>query len=185
MGDKYRDPVSEIEHCLCTDADYGWSVSLFSSGVPLLTLLFSSDYNYSRKGTKCVPIEPEPIPAGACIEDDGTYQGSSGYRLLAGNTCKREGGVRKDEPVTKDCTESTIQTNPLMTTINDAQLRLTRERFPTKLYVSKNTVQRRSHHTAVHICFEAHVVPSLPRFEGELITISWLSGSYQGLFRVS
>ena len=136
MGDKYRDSGSDVDDCLCTDADYGWCV--FSTrGVPPLTRVFYSDYNYSREGEECVPIGPEPIPAGACIEDDRTYQGPSGYRLLAGNTCKREGGVKKDELVTKDCTESTILTNPVMTMINDAQLRLTREKFPTKLYVSE------------------------------------------------
>ena len=48
---------------------------------------------------------PEPIPAGVCPPDqpDKKYLGSSGYRLIPGNTCDREAGIKKDEKVEKDC----------------------------------------------------------------------------------
>lgn len=53
----------------------------------------------------CVPVGPEPIPAGVCPPDqpDKKYLGSSGYRLIPGNTCDREAGIKKDEKVEKDC----------------------------------------------------------------------------------
>lgn len=87
IGDKFKDPESHSEHCLCTDADY------------------ECDYNYVRQGDECVPMGPEPIPEGVCVGDapNQTYMGSSGYRLIPGNTCKKEGGVIKDERVKKDC----------------------------------------------------------------------------------
>lgn len=31
------------------------------------------------------------------------YYGSSGYRRIPGNTCDREKGVKKDDPVQKPC----------------------------------------------------------------------------------
>lgn len=64
-----------------------------------------SDYNFVRQGDVCVPAGPEPIPAGVCPPDqpDQTYRGSSGYRLIPGNTCDKSKGVRKDEPVEKSC----------------------------------------------------------------------------------
>lgn len=55
-----------------------------------------------------MPVGPEPIPAGVCAGDapNQTYQGSSGWRLVPGNTCIKEGGVVKDLPVTKSCDQA-------------------------------------------------------------------------------
>jgi hypothetical protein len=33
------------------------------------------------------------------------YMGSSGYRLIPGNTCDRKKGVKKDKPVEKKCSQ--------------------------------------------------------------------------------
>ncbi|KAG8759479.1 vacuolar protein sorting/targeting protein PEP1 [Serendipita sp. 396] len=87
IGNKFQDPESHSERCLCTAADY------------------ECDYNYVRQGDECVPMGLEPIPPGVCVGDtpNQKYEGSSGYRLIPGNTCKKEGGVVKDEPVTKPC----------------------------------------------------------------------------------
>ena len=67
-----------------------------------------SDYNFIRENDKCVAVGPEPVPPGVCVSDtpNQTYEGSSGYRLIPGNTCIKEGGVRKDDPVTKNCDEA-------------------------------------------------------------------------------
>ena len=54
-----------------------------------------------------MPQGPEPIPAGVC-EDPSPghmYLGSSGYRLIPGNTCDQSRGVKKDTPVSKDCSK--------------------------------------------------------------------------------
>ncbi|KXN90322.1 Vacuolar protein sorting/targeting protein 10 [Leucoagaricus sp. SymC.cos] len=85
VGEKYMDPKEHDENCECTDADY------------------ECDYNFVLQDNKCVPAGPEPIPAGVC-EGKTTFEGSSGYRKIPGNTC--EGGLKKDTPVTKDCSKA-------------------------------------------------------------------------------
>jgi Sortilin, neurotensin receptor 3, C-terminal len=64
-----------------------------------------SDYNYVRHDSECVPVGPEPIPAGVCRNPHQTYKGSSGYRIVPGNTCDRNKGVKKDEQVMKKCSQ--------------------------------------------------------------------------------
>ncbi|KAF8075280.1 vacuolar protein sorting/targeting protein 10 [Lyophyllum atratum] len=87
VGEKYKDPVEHEDDCECTDAD------------------FECDYNFVRHEKECVPVGPEPIPAGVCNGDpDQMYKGSSGYRKIPGNTCK--GGVKKDEKVDKKCSQA-------------------------------------------------------------------------------
>jgi hypothetical protein len=56
----------------------------------------------------CVALGPEPISADVCKPDsqDDTYLGSSGYRLIPGNTCDRTKGVKKDERVKKPCSQA-------------------------------------------------------------------------------
>jgi Sortilin, neurotensin receptor 3, C-terminal len=64
-----------------------------------------SDYNFVRHNDECVPVGPEPIPAGVCRNPDQVYRGSSGYRIIPGNTCDRDRGVKKNEPVEKKCSQ--------------------------------------------------------------------------------
>lgn len=52
-----------------------------------------------------MPVGPEPIPAGVCKNQDQTYTGSSGYRIIPGNTCDRNQGVKKDDPIEKKCSQ--------------------------------------------------------------------------------
>ncbi|KAJ3714865.1 vacuolar protein sorting/targeting protein 10 [Lentinula guzmanii] len=82
VGDKFIDPVQHEDNCECTDADY------------------ECDFNFVRDGNDCVPVGPEPIPAGVCRLPSQKYMGSSGWRKIPGNTCT---GGRKDQKVEKDC----------------------------------------------------------------------------------
>ncbi|KAG8926574.1 vacuolar protein sorting/targeting protein PEP1 [Tulasnella sp. 418] len=89
VGHKFEDPVEHEENCPCEDEDY------------------ECDFNYVRQGEKCVAVGPEPIPAGSCTNGrKGKYMGSSGYRLIPGNTCVRPKSGSKDEKVEKDCAEA-------------------------------------------------------------------------------
>ncbi|KAH8982691.1 Oligoxyloglucan reducing end-specific cellobiohydrolase [Lactarius akahatsu] len=88
VGDKFSDPVEHEDICPCQDDDY------------------ECDYNYVRHGSSCVPVSPEPIPAGVCKSPDQTYEGSSGYRIIPGNRCDRNKGVKKDEPIKKWCSQA-------------------------------------------------------------------------------
>ncbi|KAF8264511.1 Oligoxyloglucan reducing end-specific cellobiohydrolase [Lactarius quietus] len=88
VGEKFSDPVEHEENCPCQDDD------------------FECDYNYVRHEGTCVPVGPEPIPAGVCKTQDQTYLGSSGYRIIPGNTCDRNSGVKKDEKIQKQCSQA-------------------------------------------------------------------------------
>ncbi|EDR01672.1 uncharacterized protein LACBIDRAFT_333092 [Laccaria bicolor S238N-H82] len=79
VGEKYMDPMKHEGNCQCTEEDY------------------ECDYNFVRNGKDCVPVGPEPIPA-------GTYKGSLGWRKIPGNTCVD--GVKKDEKVDKKCLQA-------------------------------------------------------------------------------
>lgn len=67
--------------------------------------LFSprSDYNFAPDGNECVPVGPEAIPEGSCVREDDEFKGSSGFRLIPGNTCDIKRGIKKDEPIMKPC----------------------------------------------------------------------------------
>ncbi|KAH7022900.1 vacuolar protein sorting/targeting protein 10 [Ilyonectria destructans] len=87
----FKDPVSKTEDCECTDAD------------------FECDYNFQRdpedRGV-CKQAGPIPIPEGSCKNGaDGKFKGSSGWRLIPGNTCKRKKGSQKDDETERDCSD--------------------------------------------------------------------------------
>ncbi|KAF8325469.1 Oligoxyloglucan reducing end-specific cellobiohydrolase [Cantharellus anzutake] len=90
VGDKFRDPEEHEENCPCEEEDY------------------ECDYNYVLQNGKCVAVGPEPIGPGVCKGESPNekYLGSSGYRLIPGNTCTREGGVILDKQVEKDCSQA-------------------------------------------------------------------------------
>lgn len=122
IGEKWKDPVGREENCPCEDEDYEWcaAVLLFSllpgQGLtssrrrPALSrlasprLLVRSDYNFAPDGTgHCVPVGPETIPPGQCLRDGDKFKGSSGYRLIPGNTCDVKRGIKKDALEEKPC----------------------------------------------------------------------------------
>ncbi len=79
--------------------------TILDSYSPFVDVIADSDYNYVRHNDQCVPVGPEPIPTGVCRDPDQTYKGSSGYRIIPGNTCDREKGVKKDDQVEKKCSQ--------------------------------------------------------------------------------
>ncbi|KAL1582427.1 hypothetical protein WHR41_08925 [Cladosporium halotolerans] len=89
VDDEWHDPTPVSEDCKCKEEDY------------------ECDFNFSKseKGV-CEPSGPLKAPESACRDGHDTFQGSSGYRLIPGNTCIKEGGVVKDEPVERKCDET-------------------------------------------------------------------------------
>lgn len=85
VGNKFEDPVGHEDSCPCTEEDY------------------ECDFNFVRQDNKCVPAGPEIVPPGTCQNKGDTYMGSSGYRLIPGNTCDRNKGKKLDEKVKKQC----------------------------------------------------------------------------------
>ncbi|OAA68613.1 vacuolar protein sorting [Niveomyces insectorum RCEF 264] len=97
LKQEFKDPVVQTTDCECTDLD------------------FECDYNFRRddKG-ECVQAGPIVSPEDACGPDakpDDTFMGSSGYRLIPGNTCRRKGGGQKDALVEHKCSESVAPPN--------------------------------------------------------------------------
>ncbi|CAH7670748.1 hypothetical protein PPACK8108_LOCUS5483 [Phakopsora pachyrhizi] len=91
VGEKFHEPESHEENCPCSDED------------------FECDYNYTPDNNLCVLSGPEKIPAGQCANPSDKFMGSSGYRLIPGNTCDRFNGLKKDEFIEKDCKEGQAQ----------------------------------------------------------------------------
>lgn len=86
----FKDPVPKIEDCECSDVD------------------FECDYNFQRDPedkTKCKQAGRIPTPDGACKKSEDSFKGSSGWRLIPGNTCKRKKGEQKDDKVDRKCSE--------------------------------------------------------------------------------
>ncbi|EEH39288.1 signal sequence binding protein [Paracoccidioides lutzii Pb01] len=87
---KFQEPVPQFEPCKCTVED------------------FECDFNFIRStdGKSCVPARNLPVPEGACKKPDDKYMGSSGFRLIPGNACIREGGVELDKQIERVCTDT-------------------------------------------------------------------------------
>lgn len=89
VGRDYQDPIVELKDCACTRADY------------------ECDYNFRRNPDgSCVRVGPDLIAADVCKSKDDFYPGSSGYRLIPGNTCIAGNGHALDEPVDRKCSEN-------------------------------------------------------------------------------
>jgi len=88
VGDEFKDPVPKYKVCECSESDY------------------ECDYNFVRSADRkeCNPIRTIEAPANQCKNKDDKFKGPSGWRLIPGNACK--GGIRKDEPVERPCTDS-------------------------------------------------------------------------------
>lgn len=86
---EFKDPVPKTKDCECTDDD------------------FECDYNFIREDDKCVKAGPIVAPKGTCkgAKPDDTFKGSSGWRKIPGNTCKRSDGPQKDDPVERKCSD--------------------------------------------------------------------------------
>lgn len=91
IQDEFKDPEPKIEDCECSDAD------------------FECDYNFRRNSEdnkKCDKVGPIARPDDVCKKAEDTFKGSSGWRLIPGNTCKRGKGDQKDDPVERQCSDA-------------------------------------------------------------------------------
>ena len=90
---EFKDPEVHSEPCKCTVAD------------------FECDFNFVRKKLDSKECEPKGnliIPNGECkvFDDDTTFLGSSGWRLIPGNDCERGDGEQKDDPILWKCSQA-------------------------------------------------------------------------------
>lgn len=87
---QFKDPVPEFEPCKCSKED------------------FECDTNYVRSTDRdrCVPALKMPVPEGECKNSNDEYRGHSGFRIIPGNDCIRDGGVELDKDVMRLCNET-------------------------------------------------------------------------------
>ncbi|KAF8468863.1 hypothetical protein BDZ91DRAFT_847692 [Kalaharituber pfeilii] len=120
VGGDYKEPQAQEEICDCTDEDY------------------ECDFEFADKegNGKCVLIGKLPIPAGACKKKGDKFKGSSGYRLIPGNKCKKKDN-KKDEPIERDCDEEAVVTPP-----SDGKIKSTTKSFDAGGFVEYYYLER-------------------------------------------
>ncbi|KAI9740380.1 MAG: vacuolar protein sorting/targeting protein PEP1 [Cirrosporium novae-zelandiae] len=88
VDEEFKDPEPQFEPCKCTKED------------------FECDYNFVRGEDRksCLPAGVMKVPDGTCKDAEDTFKGPSGWRLIPGNECERDGGVSLDqEQVERSC----------------------------------------------------------------------------------
>ncbi|CAN6652493.1 vacuolar protein sorting/targeting protein Pep1p [Trichomonascus vanleenenianus] len=84
VGNLYHEQHASQEDCTCSQLD------------------FECDEDFDSVGGKCVPNEAMRKKLANCTKGEKVKR-PSGYRLIPGNTCKREGGVSLDGQVEEIC----------------------------------------------------------------------------------
>lgn len=87
VDEEFKDPLPIFERCKCSSED------------------FECDYNFVRSedGKSCSPAVSLIPPKGECQKPTDTYKGPSGWRLIPGNACIREGGEHLDADIERSC----------------------------------------------------------------------------------
>lgn len=88
IKDAHKKLEVETTKCKCTDQD------------------FECDYNFVRDGKDCVTKVPLTPPEGSCKKPEDKFLGSSGWRKIPGNSCKRTEGKQKDDKVERECSDA-------------------------------------------------------------------------------
>ncbi|KAJ5742085.1 Vacuolar protein sorting/targeting protein 10 [Penicillium manginii] len=91
IKDEFTIDSPKAENCKCSAED------------------FECDYNFKRSddGKRCLPAVSLHTPADTCKKPEDTFVGPSGWRLIPGDTCIREGGESLDKEIEQPCGNST------------------------------------------------------------------------------
>ncbi|KAK1073256.1 vacuolar protein sorting/targeting protein PEP1 [Friedmanniomyces endolithicus] len=92
VDEEFKDPEPVMENCKCTEADFECD--------------YEQNFRWDAESKKCVVGGALRVPVGKCEDGSETYMGTSGYKLIPGNTCTRRGGKELDEPVERDCKDT-------------------------------------------------------------------------------
>ena len=117
VGRDYKKPEVEKKPCACSAEN------------------FECDFGYipdKDDPRKCKLVGKEIIPDGSCINGATTYEGSSGYRRIPGDTCS--GGEELDKLVKKEC-KSVDNSGQIKTSVTHLS-----SRVAAKYYIPKSSV---------------------------------------------
>ncbi|CAG8961405.1 hypothetical protein HYFRA_00013353 [Hymenoscyphus fraxineus] len=137
MKSEFKDPEVITEDCPCTSDD------------------FECDYNFVRNEdhSECLRVEGTALvlPEGACKdpEKDKTFKGSSGWRLIPGNTCKRAEGPQKDDPVERECKDTVNPHTPSSGKIVATQATLPGSSLFPEVYLERTDISLDADETVV------------------------------------
>jgi photosystem II stability/assembly factor-like uncharacterized protein len=93
IDEEFKDPQPIFKPCKCTAED------------------FECEYKRSEDGEGCeLPPSLQP-PEGKCKKPTDTFKGPSGWRLIPGNACEREGGKNLDEEIERSCEKVGVPTD--------------------------------------------------------------------------
>ncbi|EGX49250.1 hypothetical protein AOL_s00078g283 [Orbilia oligospora ATCC 24927] len=91
VNNLYKEQEPEREVCKCTTEDY------------------ECDINFVREkgqpGDKCVPKKLKYDDKGKCSKPSDTFKGPSGYRLIPGDSCDKNGGEDLEKETDRTCSE--------------------------------------------------------------------------------
>ncbi|POW02780.1 hypothetical protein PSTT_11522, partial [Puccinia striiformis] len=94
---------SQMDRKKCQASDF--ENCNISNGENLMPLAMSEKNSKNQRVMKRIVRVPTKTLNGQCANPNDKFLGSSGYRLIPGNTCNRATGLKKDEPALKDCNE--------------------------------------------------------------------------------
>ncbi|KAH7410959.1 hypothetical protein BKA64DRAFT_662233 [Cadophora sp. MPI-SDFR-AT-0126] len=130
---EFDHPEVHSEQCECTDAD------------------FECDYNFVRSADRkeCEKAGDLVLPEGACkaFGSEDTFKGSSGWRLIPGNDCKRAEGKQRDDPVDRKCVDAVG--SPASGKPDGAQKSFTGKKFQNKVYLERTGVSQGTDETVL------------------------------------
>ncbi|KAE8449229.1 hypothetical protein EG329_008396 [Mollisiaceae sp. DMI_Dod_QoI] len=134
LKEEFKDPQYISEPCECTAAD------------------FECDYNFVRSADRksCKLEGALALPEGACkaFGPDDTFKGSSGWRLIPGNKCKRVDGKQKDDPVDRKCVDAG-GTPPATGEPDKAQKVFPGKSFKNKIYLERTGISSGGDETVI------------------------------------
>ncbi|KAF8864345.1 Oligoxyloglucan reducing end-specific cellobiohydrolase [Acephala macrosclerotiorum] len=126
LKQEFKDPQYISEECECTDAD------------------FECDYNFIRSTDRkeCNLAGALALPEGECkaFGPDDTFKGSSGWRKIPGNKCKRTSGKQKDDPIDRKCVDAGGSPPATGNPDHQAQQVFSGKNFKNKVYLERSGV---------------------------------------------
>lgn len=91
VDNDFKEAKPQFEPCKCTKED------------------FECDFDFVRSEDKksCDPARSSRLPKDVCNDGQEKYTGHSGFRLIPGNDCIRDGGVELDKDIGRSCNQTT------------------------------------------------------------------------------
>jgi hypothetical protein len=108
VDEEFKDPEPIFEPCKCTAED------------------FECEYKRTEDRKGCILPSPSTPPEGKCKKPDDTFMAPSGWRLIPGNACIREGGEDLEKGMERSCKNASSAPT-------DGKIRVTSQSFEAKL----------------------------------------------------